>query len=100
VGGSFNVGSGESFTVREVAERLARVLGKERLLPEFTGRYRAGDIRHCFADVSLARRALGYVPRVRFEEGLVDLCEWLEGQVAHDRVPEMTAKLVEMGLSR
>jgi dTDP-L-rhamnose 4-epimerase len=76
------------------------VLGKERLLPELTGRYRAGDIRHCFADVSLARSVLGHAPRVRFEEGLLELCEWLAGQVAHDRVPEMAAKLVEMGLSR
>jgi dTDP-L-rhamnose 4-epimerase len=100
VGLSLNVGSGDSFTVLEVAERLAHVLGKPQLRPELTGKSRAGDIRHCFADVSLARRALGYAPQVRFEEGLLELCEWLDGQVAHDRIPEATAKLVELGLAR
>ncbi len=95
----YNVGSGRSFTVREVAERLAAVLGKEGVVPEITGRFRAGDIRHCFADIGRARRELGYEPRVSFEEGLTELAGWLEGQVAHDRVQEATSKLTEMGLS-
>ncbi len=95
----FNVGSGRSFTVREVAQRLAAVLGKEALQPEITGKYRMGDIRHCFADIGLARRVLGYEPRVSFDDGLAELARWLEGQVAHDRVHEATSKLAAMGLS-
>ena len=95
----FNVGSGRSFTVREVAERLAAVLGKEDLRPEITGKYRKGDIRHCFADIGLARQVLGYEPRVSFDDGLAELSRWLEGQVAHDRVHEATSKLAAMGLS-
>jgi dTDP-L-rhamnose 4-epimerase len=94
-----NVGSGRSFTVREVAERLARVLGKEHVEPELTGKYRMGDIRHCFADVSRARALLGYEPRVEFDEGLLELGEWLSSQVAHDRVEHATAELNAMGLS-
>src|SRR5690349_2045915 len=54
-----NVGSGESVTVLEIARGLARVLGKE-IEPEVTGEHRVGDIRHCFADISLARRTLGF----------------------------------------
>jgi dTDP-L-rhamnose 4-epimerase len=99
-GRSFNVGSGASFTIREIAERLARALGKEHLAPEITGKYRTGDIRHCFADISLARRVLGYEPQVAFDEGLAELCEWLAGQVAHDRVAEASRILADMGLSR
>ncbi len=95
----FNVGSGRSFTVREVAERLAAVLGKEHIEPEVTGKYRKGDIRHCFADIGLARAVLGYEPQVTFEEGLAELAGWLEGQVAHDRVQEAASKLASMGLS-
>src|SRR5215213_5649146 len=53
-GAVFNIGSGESVSVCEIAERLARVLGKEHVQPEVTGKYRVGDIRHCFADVELA----------------------------------------------
>jgi dTDP-L-rhamnose 4-epimerase len=95
----FNVGSGQSFTIREVAERLARVLGKEHVAAEITGKYRMGDIRHCFADVSLAREVLGYAPSVRFEDGLAELASWLEGQVAQDRVQEAHSKLTSLGLS-
>jgi dTDP-L-rhamnose 4-epimerase len=97
-GNAFNVGSGRSFTILEVAHRLARVLGQERLAPEITGKYRMGDIRHCFADISLARRVLGYEPEVGFEEGLLELGEWLAGQIANDRVDGAAAELERMGL--
>jgi dTDP-L-rhamnose 4-epimerase len=95
----FNVGSGQSFSVLEVAERLAGAIGREDLAPEVTQRYRVGDIRHCFADVSEARRLLGYEPRVTFEDGLAELAAWLEGQIAHDRVGEASAELAARGLS-
>ena len=41
---------------------MPRVLGKRDLEPEIAGNYRVGDIRHCFADITLARRVLGYEP--------------------------------------
>jgi dTDP-L-rhamnose 4-epimerase len=94
-----NVGSGRSFTVLEVARRLAGALGREDVEPEVTGRTRVGDIRHCFADIGKARRILGYEPAVAFEDGLVELAEWLEGQVAHDRVDEAGAELSARGLT-
>lgn len=95
----FNVGSGRSFSVLEVAQRLAAVMGREDVAPEVTGRYRVGDIRHCFADVSKARRLLGYVPTIDFEDGLEELAGWLEGRIAHDRVSEASAELAARGLS-
>jgi dTDP-L-rhamnose 4-epimerase len=95
----FNVGSGRSFSVLEVAERLAEAVGREDVEPEVTQRYRVGDIRHCFADIGKARRLLGYEPEVTFEEGLVELAEWLEGQIAQDRVAEASAELSARGLS-
>ncbi len=95
----FNVGSGRSFTVLEVAERLAEAVGRDDVAPEITQRYRVGDIRHCFADISEARRLLGYSPRVTFEEGLSELAAWLEGQIAHDRVAEASDELAARGLS-
>jgi dTDP-L-rhamnose 4-epimerase len=95
----FNFGSGQSFTVAEVARRLAEALGREDVAPEITQRYRVGDIRHCFADIGRAREVLGYLPRVSFEAGLEELTEWLEGQIAHDRVGEASDELVARGLS-
>jgi dTDP-L-rhamnose 4-epimerase len=79
VGKAFNVGSGRAVTVREVAETLARVLGAE-VEPEVTGKYRVGDIRNCYADISLAREVLGYEPRVTFEQGMEELVGWLQEQ--------------------
>jgi dTDP-L-rhamnose 4-epimerase len=99
VGRAFNIGSGTPHTIREVAQRMARVLGKEHLQPEITGRYRVGDIRHCFADITDAQRVLGYVPRVGLDEGLVELAEWLAGQVPRDRVAEASAELAARGLT-
>ncbi len=95
----FNVGSGHAYTVVEIAERMAKTLGCEPITPEITGRYRAGDIRHCFADISLARSVLGYAPRVSLEDGLLEIAQWLEGQVAHDRVAEAGAELAQRGLT-
>ena len=95
----FNIGSGRQFTVREVAARMANVLGKEHIQPVITGKYRMGDIRHCFADIALAREVLNYVPQVSFEDGLSELAGWLAGQVAVDRVAEASAELSARGLT-
>jgi dTDP-L-rhamnose 4-epimerase len=94
----FNVGSGRNYTVLEIARRLADVLGKS-VEPEVTGKYRVGDIRHCFSDIALARDLLGFEPKVDFEDGLVQLAQWLEGQIAVDRVQQAANELVARGLT-
>jgi dTDP-L-rhamnose 4-epimerase len=98
-GCAVNIGSGKAYTVRQVAEAMARTLGKAHLPPEVTGKYRVGDIRHCFADISLAKKVLGYKPRVTLEQGLEELAVWLEGRIAHDRVAEASAELASRGLT-
>jgi dTDP-L-rhamnose 4-epimerase len=96
-GRAYNISSGVPMTVKEVAERTVRALGSE-IEPEITGRYRAGDIRHCFADISMAREALGWEPQVSLENGLKDLAAWIEGQTAIDRGVEARAELAARGL--
>jgi dTDP-L-rhamnose 4-epimerase len=93
----FNVGSGQKISVKEVARRLAKVLGRN-LDPEITGNYRVGDIRHCFPDISLAQRVLGYKPKVALEDGMRDLAGWLQRQTAPDRFNEMRKELASRGL--
>jgi dTDP-L-rhamnose 4-epimerase len=95
----FNIGSGHAYSVRSIAQRLAEVLGKRDTIPEITGKYRVGDIRHCFADISLARKVLGYDPQVSLEQGLRELTAWLRQQSAIDRVAEARAELVSRGLT-
>lgn len=97
-GGSFNIGSGRPITIRAVAEEMAEVLGCRSLQPEVLGKYRVGDIRHCFADISAARRVLGYEPRVTFREGLIELAQWLQGQQAVDATGDARHELLERGL--
>jgi dTDP-L-rhamnose 4-epimerase len=98
-GRALNIGSGESVTVTEIGQKLASVLDVA-IEPEVTGKFRAGDIRHCFADITLASDLLGYRPTVELEEGMAELAEWLETQTAEDRVDDATAELVSRGLAR
>jgi dTDP-L-rhamnose 4-epimerase len=97
--GVFNIGSGEAHSVIEVADCVASVLNKDEIKPQITGKYRMGDIRHCFADIGLARSLLGYTPRVAFQEGIMELAEWLAGQLADDHVESASAELATRGLT-
>jgi dTDP-L-rhamnose 4-epimerase len=97
-GRAVNIGSGRSASVLEIAGQLARVLGKD-IEPELAGKFRAGDIRHCFADVTHAREALDFEAAVELDEGLDELASWLEGQAATDCFDEAAAELSERGLT-
>lgn len=94
-----NIGSGQNKTILEVAERMAAAMGKDNVGVQMTEKYRVGDIRHCFADISQARQVLGFEPHVSFEAGLVELVSWLDGQQAVDRVAEAGAELVARRLT-
>jgi dTDP-L-rhamnose 4-epimerase len=98
-GETFNIGSGQPRTVREIAAKLAKVVGKENVQPEILGKYRVGDIRHCYADIGKAQRILGYTPQVQMEDGLDELASWLASQPAVDRVAQASAELNARGLT-
>lgn len=97
-GMALNVGSGEPVTISDAARVLSHALGIN-IPGEITGKYRAGDIRHCFADISAARRVLGYSPKVRLADGVRELVQWLKEQTAEDRVAEATQQLGAYGLT-
>jgi dTDP-L-rhamnose 4-epimerase len=94
----FNVGSGQDRSILQVGEMLAAAMDKPDLVPETLGKARVGDIRHCFADVSLAREALGFEATRDFSEGLAELAQWVAKQTAHDRVSEARRELEARGL--
>ena len=97
-GMALNIGSGSPITIGDVAQQLSRCMG-EAIPAEITGRYRAGDIRHCFADISAACRVLGYKPRYRFADGIAELVDWLRSQPAVDRAAQMVHELAAYGLT-
>jgi dTDP-L-rhamnose 4-epimerase len=94
-----NIGTGRATSVGEVSRLLAKGLGVEAD-PVFVGKYREGDIRHCIADITRARKLLGYEPRVTLEEGIPELLGWVREQEADDRVAQATAELETRQLVR
>lgn len=97
-GMALNIGSGNPVTIAEVADKLTDCLG-EKISAEVTGRHRAGDIRHCFADITAALKILGYEPRYRFADGVVELVDWLRSQTAVDKAADMVRELSAYGLT-
>jgi dTDP-L-rhamnose 4-epimerase len=95
---TLNIGSGQSRTILSVGHDLARIMGCPNITPHVTGKYRLGDIRHCFADISRAHDRLEFRPQVDFEDGLVELAEWLSGEIAVDDVERANAELERRGL--
>src|SRR6266498_587111 len=87
-----NIGTGTAISVREIAEMLARGLGKD-IAPEIVDKYREGDIRHCVADISRARRLLGYEPQVTLREGIPELLDWVRGERAVDESVQAKTEL-------
>ena len=96
-GRALNVGSGNPITILEVAREIAVMLGADIDIT-VPGVYRAGDIRHCFADITKTCRLLGYSPRVSFREGMLDLVDWLESQQPHDHTEDALLQLTARGL--
>jgi dTDP-L-rhamnose 4-epimerase len=96
-GRALNVGTGRTTTVRQVAEALNSHLGLQ-LEPEIVHKFRAGDIRHCVSDIT-RMGALGFAPRVRYEDGVAELTEWVRRQSAVDSVDSAHQELVRRGLT-
>ncbi len=96
VGQALNVGTGAASSIRQVAEALAQAYGSS-LTPKVAGRYRAGDIRHCFADISRLA-ACGFQPKVSLKEGLADLVRWGATAEAEDLFEIAERELAERNL--
>jgi len=95
----FNVGSGKARTILEIARILSeKIKPKEAIQPEIKNSFRAGDIRHCYADTSKIEKMLGFKPAIGFEDGIGDLTEWVAKQVCEDKSPEAIRELKEKGL--
>jgi dTDP-L-rhamnose 4-epimerase len=79
----FNIGAGRPINVITVAKTL-RDTFKTSTEINISGSYRLGDIRHNYADISLAKMVLGYNPRVNFEDGINKFCQWVNNQTIPD----------------
>lgn len=94
----FNVGTGVATDVLTVAKTLMKCYGTEVPLT-VSGNYRLGDIRHNYADISLARKILGYEPKWSFEEGISQFAKWVDAQEIHeDKYEESIEEMKSKGL--
>ena len=95
----FNVGTGQAFTIKQIAETLAEHVNPQ-ITPVIENKFRLGDIRHCIADISKIQSMLGYSPKYRFEDGIQELISWVElqrGKVV-DKSSVANKELKEKGL--
>jgi len=96
----FNVGTGRGTSVLDIASILIDRVGKvEGLVPQIVNKFRAGDIRHCFADISKIKSSLGFEPKVSFEDGITELTSWVANQTATDGVEQALAELRRRNLT-
>jgi dTDP-L-rhamnose 4-epimerase len=97
--GVFNVGTGRRLSVLDVAGHLSHAMGLD-IEPEITGQFRAGDIRHCYADIGNIEKKLGFAPRVKFEDGVRELVSWIAEQTGvRDDVDTARQQLERLGLT-
>ena len=89
--------SGNPLSIKGVAETIAKLQGSD-LKPEVTNKFRKGDIRHCFADISKIKSKLGFEPSISFEEGMKEIIEWSQNVKAEDKFETATDELKKKGL--
>jgi dTDP-L-rhamnose 4-epimerase len=98
---AINLGTGRPTNLLELSDLLRRELpGASGIEPEVVGRFREGDIRTCYADLTLARELLGYEPRVDLADGVRTLAAWVAGQQSLDKSAEALGELRQHGLVR
>ncbi|MCD6326118.1 SDR family NAD(P)-dependent oxidoreductase [bacterium] len=96
----FNVGSGKGISVLDIANILIDKVGKvEGLTPQIVNKFRAGDIRHCFADITKIKTLLGFAPKVSFGDGMAELTKWVSEQTATDGVESAIEELKRRNLT-
>jgi dTDP-L-rhamnose 4-epimerase len=93
----FNVGTGRPLRIIDIARILCHEIGNG-LTPCITQQFRAGDIRHCYADTGKIRSYLGFQPSISFEEGISELTTWVRQQKAVDHFEQAQQELKEKKL--
>lgn len=96
---ALNVGTGKATSVLDVARELSSALGIE-IEPEVVGKFRSGDVRHCWADIAEIQETLGYEPTVDFADGMHELGAWIiqNQPSSEDRTEQAASELERRGL--
>lgn len=94
----FNIGTGKATDVLTVAKTLCEKYGID-VPVTIGGNYRLGDIRHNYADITLARNILGFEPKWRFADGIAKFAEWVNTQdIKEDKYEASIEEMKKKGL--
>ena len=93
-----NLGSGIPRRILDIASELDRLCGRDGGRIAASGKFRHGDVRHCYADTTKARALLGFTPTIAWERGLADLVEWSATAGSDDKFDAAEAELLARGL--
>ncbi len=88
----FNVGTGIPITIKTIAEIFIEKINPS-IKPKITNKYRIGDIKHCYADISKIKQKLGYRPKISFEDGIEELIQWVKTQ--EEKVEDKSREALE-----
>jgi dTDP-L-rhamnose 4-epimerase len=94
---ALNVGTGSPTSILGIASILIK-LYKIKVLPQVVNQYRAGDIRHCYADISRIKQ-LGFAPKMSLEKGFQELIRWGREAEATDKTSKASLELKAKGLT-
>ncbi len=95
---NFNVGTGIITTIKDVADVLGKNINPG-IKPEIVNKFRAGDIRHCYADIAKIKGILGFEPDINFERGIKNYLEWVKTQKPTDNIDKAIKELEKKGLT-
>lgn len=93
----FNLGSGVPLSIKSIAETVARLYGND-IAPDVCEKFRKGDVRHCYADITKIKETIGFKPKVSFDEGMKELIDWGHEARADDNFDKAVKELKDKGI--
>lgn len=97
IGQIINVGTGDALTLFQIAQIITDKFDGPS--PVITGQSRAGDIRHCYADLTQAQKLLGFSPKIKFSDGVDDLIAGLGAERLEDQSALAEEELIKRRLA-
>ena len=96
----YNVGGGAPITVNQFASACAEVYGIKNYQPKPCGKYRFGDTRHIWSDISKLQ-SLGWEPQRTIHDSIIEYKEWLDTASSIDNIIEYcNNKMEELNVLR
>lgn len=96
-GNVINIGSGKATSIKEIATTIAKALGKENLV-KVSGEFRKNDTKHCYANISKAKKLLDWEPKISLKEGFEELIKWGKNEKSVDSFASAEKELKKKGL--